>query len=123
MHIQPGHPMQNGRVESFNGRLRDEWLNTSWFWNLWDARRKIAARRQQYNRVRPHSTLGYKTPEELRRSLAQTVLSPPEASNGASCSAPQSQTLRAPVAALTRGTARAAKTTYGGEETERSCVT
>ena len=43
IHIQPGRPMQNGHVESFNGRLRDECLNASWFWNLRDARRKIAA--------------------------------------------------------------------------------
>lgn len=43
VHIQPGRPMQNGRVESFNGRLRDECLNASWFRNLFDARRKIAA--------------------------------------------------------------------------------
>jgi transposase InsO family protein len=41
VHIQPGRPMQNGHVESFNGRLRDECLNTSWFANLWDARWKI----------------------------------------------------------------------------------
>jgi len=37
IHIQPGKPTQNGRVESFHGRLRDECLNANWFWNLWDA--------------------------------------------------------------------------------------
>jgi len=42
-HIQPGKPTQNGHVESFNGRLREECLNVSWFQNLFDARRKIAA--------------------------------------------------------------------------------
>jgi putative transposase len=67
VHIQPGRPMQNGRVESFNGRLRDECLNTSWFWNLGDARRKIAAWRDDYNTRRPHSALDYQTPEEFRR--------------------------------------------------------
>src|SRR5207248_10768008 len=41
LHIQPGRPMQNGRVESFNGRLRDECLNTDWFMTLAEAREKI----------------------------------------------------------------------------------
>jgi putative transposase len=45
-HIQPGRPMQNGHVESFNGRLRDECLNASWFLNLTDAKRKIENWRQ-----------------------------------------------------------------------------
>jgi putative transposase len=65
MHIQPGKPTQNGRVESFNGRLREECLNVSWFQNLFDARRKIAAWRKEYNEERPHSSLGYKTPKEF----------------------------------------------------------
>ena len=43
IHIQPGKPMQNGHVESFNGRLRDECLNANWFRNLADARTKIRA--------------------------------------------------------------------------------
>jgi putative transposase len=43
LHIQPGKPTQNGGMESFNGKLRDECLNTSWFWNPFDARRKISA--------------------------------------------------------------------------------
>jgi putative transposase len=61
-HIQPGRPMQNGRVESFNGRLRDEFLNVSWFGNLFDARRQAAEWQKDYNEVRPHSSLGYRTP-------------------------------------------------------------
>lgn len=61
-HIQPGKPMQNGQVESFNGRLRDEFLNVSWFWNLFDARRQAAEWQKDYNEVRPHSSLGYRTP-------------------------------------------------------------
>ncbi len=52
VHIQPGKPTQNGRVESFNGRLREECLNLSWFQNLFDARRKIAAWRKEYNEER-----------------------------------------------------------------------
>jgi putative transposase len=64
VHIQPGKPTQNARVESFHGRLREECLNVSWFQNLFDARRKIAEWRREYNEVRPHSSLGYLTPNE-----------------------------------------------------------
>ena len=67
VHIEPGRPMQNGRVESFNGRMREECLNVSWFGNLLDARQKIAAWRREYNEERPHSSLGYRTPEEFAR--------------------------------------------------------
>ena len=67
VHIQPGKPQQNGYVESFNGKLRDECLNVSWFENLWDARRKIAAWRVEYNQERPHSALGYQTPAAFAR--------------------------------------------------------
>lgn len=67
VHIQPGKPTQNAHVESFNGRLRDECLHVSWFWNLGDARRKIACWREEYNRERPHSALRYRTPEEFAR--------------------------------------------------------
>jgi putative transposase len=64
VHIQPGKPTQNARVESFHGRLREECLNVSWFQNLFDAKRKIAAWRTEYNEERPHSSLGYLTPNE-----------------------------------------------------------
>ena len=65
VHIQPGKPTQNARVESFHGRLREECLAVSWFQNLFDARRKIAAWRIEYNEERPHSSLGYRTPKEF----------------------------------------------------------
>ena len=73
-YIQPGKPVQNAFIESFNGRLRDECLNASWFRNLADAKTKIAAWREEYNRVRPHSSLGYLTPSEFaqREILAAT---------------------------------------------------
>ncbi len=71
LHIQPGKPTQNGRVESFNGRLRDEFLNVSWFQNLFDAKRKIAAWKREYNEERPHSSLGYLTPNEYAARLAR----------------------------------------------------
>jgi putative transposase len=63
--IQPGRPMENGYVESFNGRFRDECLNENWFTDLADAREKIAEWKQDYNQARPHSALGYRTPEEF----------------------------------------------------------
>jgi hypothetical protein len=67
--------MQNGTVESFNGRLRDEFLNTSWFWNLFDARRAAAAWREDYNEQRPHSSLGYRTPAAFAKAW-NSVTSP-----------------------------------------------
>ena len=70
LHIQPGKPTQNARVEGFHGRLRDECLTVSWFQNLFDARRKIAAWRIEYNEERPHSSLGYKTPKEFAAAQA-----------------------------------------------------
>ena len=69
IHIQPGKPMQNGHVESFNGRMRDECLNASWFRNLADARAKINFWRNEYNGDRPHSSLDYRTPYEFARML------------------------------------------------------
>jgi putative transposase len=62
--IRPGKPTENGHIESFNGRLRDECLNQSWFEDLADAKEKIEIWRKDYNEVRPHSSLGYLTPME-----------------------------------------------------------
>ena len=69
VHIQPGRPMQNGHVESFHGRLRDECLNASWFRTLSDVRSTLALWREDYNCERPHSSLDYRTPQEFRRAL------------------------------------------------------
>lgn len=69
VHIQPGRPMQNGHVESFHGRLRDECLNASWFRTLNDVRRTLDNYREEYNCERPHSSLAYRTPAEFRRAL------------------------------------------------------
>jgi putative transposase len=74
IHIQPGKPMQNGHVESFNGRLRAECLNATWFHNLMDARAKIRAWREEYNGERPHSSLGYRTPNEFAAVLESSVM-------------------------------------------------
>jgi putative transposase len=62
IHTQPGKPTQNGYVESFNGKLRDECLRINWFQNLFEARRIIANWRRDYNECRPHSSLNYLTP-------------------------------------------------------------
>ena len=61
-YIAPGKPMQNGYIESFNGRMRDELLNESLFIELDQARQLIGAWVTDYNTARPHSSLGYKTP-------------------------------------------------------------
>jgi len=65
---RPGKPTDNAYVESFNGRLRDECLNTHWFLSLDDARVKIEAWRRHYNEDRPHTSLGYLTPTEFASS-------------------------------------------------------
>ena len=69
IHIQPGRPMQNGHVESFHGRLRDECLNANWFRTLNDVRRTLDSWRQEYNCERPHSSLAYRTPAEFSSAL------------------------------------------------------
>ncbi len=64
--IEPGKPSQNAIVESFNGKFRDACLNEHWFIDIHDARRIIETWRIHFNRVRPHSSLGYQTPEQFR---------------------------------------------------------
>jgi putative transposase len=59
----------NGHVESFHGRLRDECLNAHWFRTLNDVRGTLATWQTEYNCERPHSSLGYRTPQEFRKGL------------------------------------------------------
>jgi putative transposase len=69
--IRPGRPVENAFIESFNGRLRDEFLNVEWFSSLEDARQKLAKFREHYNHQRPHSALADRTPAafaELHRA-------------------------------------------------------
>ena len=68
--IEPGRPMQNGYMESFNGKLRDECLNQHWFRDVEEARQLTEEYRQDYNQQRPHSALGNWTPEEFVRRVA-----------------------------------------------------
>jgi putative transposase len=67
--IRPAKPAENGHIESFNGRLRDECLNQNWFVDLADAKEKVELWRKDYNEVRPHSSLGYLTPMEYINQL------------------------------------------------------
>lgn len=69
--IEPGSPWENGYIESFNGKLRDELLNGEVFTTLYEARVLIKQWQMQYNRVRPHSSLGYRPP------APEAVLPPP----------------------------------------------
>ena len=71
-YIAPGKPMQNGYIESFNGRMRDELLNESLFLGLDHARTKIETWADDYNRRRPHSALGYLTPAAYAANLSAT---------------------------------------------------
>jgi putative transposase len=66
---RPGKPTDNAYVESFNGRFREECLNANWFLSLPDARKKIAAWRDEYNERRPHTSLGFKAPAEYARQF------------------------------------------------------
>ncbi|MFG1189035.1 MULTISPECIES: IS3 family transposase [Xanthobacter] len=72
-YIAPGKPMQNGFVESFNGRFRDECLNETLFSSLAQARAAIAAWKEDYNMNRPHSALGHRSPAEFAATIALEI--------------------------------------------------
>lgn len=67
--IRPGKPQENGYIESFNGKLRDECLNENWFLSLEDVRRTIEEWRIDYNEERPHSSLGDLSPKEYANKM------------------------------------------------------
>ncbi len=74
--IDPGKPVQNCFVESFNGRVREECLNLHWFIDLSDARQTVASWMREYNQERQHSSLGKRTPHEFAerwRSAMETA--------------------------------------------------
>jgi putative transposase len=77
-YIEPGKPVQNAFVESFNSKLRDECLNEHVFLTLAEARRTIEAWRLDYNHCRPHSSLGALTPTEFAALKGQETLPPQE---------------------------------------------
>ena len=77
-YITPGKPTENGFTESLNGKVRDEFLNEHWFSTLVEVRHLMEAWRQDYNNVRPHSSLNYRTPAQASAGLRQTLaVAPP----------------------------------------------
>jgi transposase InsO family protein len=72
-YLEPGSPWENGYCKSFNGKLRDELLNGEIFHTLKEAQIMIEIRRQHYNKVRPHSSLGYPTAGTRSTRLARTA--------------------------------------------------
>jgi putative transposase len=72
--IEPGSPWENGYIESFNGKLRDELLNCEIFTTLTEAKVLIADWRKEYNQFRPHSSLGYKPPAPEAKMLVTLTL-------------------------------------------------
>ena len=81
--IEPGKPWQNGITESFNGKFRDECLSLEWFRSRAEAKVIIESWRQHFNAVRPHSSLGYLTPNEFTAQL--TNAAPGEATGRGAC--------------------------------------
>ena len=71
--IEPGKPTQNAYIESFNGKLRDECLNQEWFTDLQDARSTLEAWREDYNTLRPHSSLNYLPPAVWAQQHAEKL--------------------------------------------------
>jgi putative transposase len=71
--IDPGKPWQNGTTESFNGKFRDECLSMEWFRSRVEAKVVIDQWRRHYNEVRPHSSLGQKTPAEFKKICISTT--------------------------------------------------
>ena len=71
--IDPGKPWQNGTTESFNGKFRDECLLMEWFRNRVEAKVAIEQWRRHYNEVRPHSSLGRRTPNEFKKLCSSTT--------------------------------------------------
>jgi putative transposase len=76
--IRPGRPVENGYIESFNGKLRDECLNVEVFFTLGGARHTLALWREDYNQHRPHSALDDRTPAEFAASWVDHALLVPE---------------------------------------------
>jgi len=77
--IDPGKPWQNGLVESFNGKFRDECLSLEWFRSRAEAKAVIETWRRHYNEVRPHSSLGYLTPAAFAAAIKEQNAAPAQA--------------------------------------------
>jgi hypothetical protein len=92
IYLEPGSPWQNGLVESFHGRLRDECLNREPLWTLSEARVVMEDFRRRDNQIRPHRKLGYLSPAHFARQLtpspAPVGLRPPSARDGQTTNQP-----------------------------------
>lgn len=77
--IDPGKPTQNAQIESLNGRIRDELLNAHSFVTIFEVRRRALAWKEDYNNVRPHSSLDYRTPREFAALFELNQSSQPSA--------------------------------------------
>ena len=75
LYIEPGSPWENGYIESFNGKLRDELLNLEIFDTLLEAKVLIERWRREYNQIRPHSSLGYRPPAPEARWVPSPLIS------------------------------------------------
>ena len=75
LYIEPGSPWENGYIESFNGKLRDELLNLEIFDTLLEAKVLIERWRREYNQIRPHSSLGYRPPAPEARWVSPPLIS------------------------------------------------
>jgi putative transposase len=75
VHIEPGSAVQNGYVESLQGRFRDECLNANWFLHIGDAKQKIEQWRMEYNEERPHSSLAYSTQKQYAEACSDSTSS------------------------------------------------
>ena len=88
--IEPGKPTQNAYIESFNGKLRDECLNANWFTSLREAQVLIEAWRRDYNTVRPHESLGWRTPDEAAAAWVGAMAPTQAAISSTPCTNPMS---------------------------------
>ena len=94
--IEPGKPWQNGVVESFNGKFRDECLSLEWFRSRVEAKVVIESWRRHYNEVRPHSSLGYLTPAAFAGQIARTAPRDATDRDAAVCGASASRPVASP---------------------------
>ena len=95
--IEPGKPWQNGVTESFNGKFRDECLSLEWFRSRAEAKVVIEAWRRHYNEVRPHSSLGYLTPNEFAARQANPASRQATGQGAAVCGPPRPGPLHHPL--------------------------
>jgi transposase InsO family protein len=100
LYIEPGSPWENGYIESFNGKLRDELLNGEIFYTLTEAKVLVERWRQEYNTIRPHSSLGYRPPAPETIAMPATGAPTGSSEPAGSASLVPLATLRPPAGAV-----------------------